>query len=237
MSATEQRPHPPAQQDLEQQLAEQRLLTKLAVSDLRHRWSKQPPRSTLLFGSGQPEEQRIEGNPQDAFHGVCVLNRTGKTVSLGFEAKGAVGSALTIPPGSGLVWAAEFRDLSLSALAEGPEESVVVLRLFYPPVQPMLFPYAPAKASVIHSAPADSTIKEASVPLLAANPLRLGMEIVNNGAKAVRLALGEAATQKHGLWLVSSGGTWNGQLSGALWLGSVAAICDSGETTVAVLEA
>jgi hypothetical protein len=217
-------------------LLEQRTLTQLGLHDLRQRWAKQPPRSVHSFGEGEQEEQTIRGNPTDAFHGVVILNPTGKTISVGFQAGGALGSPLIVPPGSALVWAAEFQNVSLAAKASGPVESVVVLRLFYPPAQPMVLNYAAAKASVTHSQVEDVAVKEASVTVLAANTARLGMEIVNRGAKAVRLALGVEAEKKHGLWIAKEGGSWNGMLSAALWLGSVNAICDEGETTLAVVE-
>jgi hypothetical protein len=237
VNANGQQQAPAPQVDTAKLLGEQTLLTRLGLHDLRQRWAKQTPRSIATFGEGEPAERTIHGNPQDAFHGLVVLNRTGKTVSVGFAPGQGLGSPLTVPPGSALVWAAEFANVSLAAPATGPVEEVVVLRLYYPPAQPMVFPFIATKASSTHEAPEDITVKEASVQLLPANPARLGMEIIDRGEKAVRLALGEAAKQKHGLWLAATGGSWNGQLSGALWLGSVAAICDAGETAVAVVEA
>jgi hypothetical protein len=232
-----QPPAPSAQHDLAAMLAEQRRLTQLGVRDLSQRWEMQPDAQTLLFGSGEPEEQSIRGFPEDAFHGVAVYNPTGRTILVGFNVKAAIGSSLRVPPRTLLVWAAEYTNLSLLADASGPVDAVTVLRLRYPPAQPSATPVTPGAAVVIDNQPEDIAVKLVSVEIAPANADRLGIEVINNGASAVRLALGEAATKKHGLWLAPNGGTWNGQLSAALWVGSIFAICDTGETTVAVVEA
>lgn len=84
--------------------------------------------------------------------------------------------------------------------------------------------------------PEQLTVKTASVELRGANPGRTGLEVVNTGAKAVRVMLGEAGKAKYGILLAANGGAWNGLLGGATWTGSVFAICDAEETTVAVTE-
>lgn len=218
-------------------LSDQRRLAELGLHDLYQRWEQQPDLQFVTVGEGAEQNTTIRGNPDSAFHGVVVYNRTGKNVVVGFNAGAAIGGQLIVPAGSILVWPAQYSNLSIGAETTGPAETVLVLRLRYPPTIASLTPIAAAKASSVTTQAADVTVKEASVQLLAANAGRRGLEVINNGAKAVRLSLGTAAVAKQGLWLAPGGGTWNGQLSGALWIGSVFAICDVGETTVALVEA
>jgi hypothetical protein len=125
-------------------LAEQRELTLLGLRDLGARWAHQPATSRIRVGGGEPGTQSLLGNPTERFHGVALLNPTAKTVFLGFGPSGSVGSALLCPPGTGLIWPAEYTDLSVTvspadaALAAG---EVLLLRLPYPPAAPELFPY------------------------------------------------------------------------------------------------
>jgi hypothetical protein len=226
--------------DVEDFLAVQRDVLELNGLDLRRRYIHQPDRDRLVFGAGEPAEQTLIGNEEHPFYGVTVLNPTAKTVFLGFQAGQAQGSPLFVPAGTGLTWPARYTQLSVAvspADAAAAQASVTVLRLQYPP-EPLVFSYSPAlAAAVVKSQPEDAVVTNAaSVTILAANQLRKGMEIVNAGLVAVRLALGQPATAKHGLLLSGGGGTWNGLLSNALWTGSVTAITEAGETTVAVVE-
>ena len=144
--------NPAVEQDLAEQLLEQRLLTKLGIRDLQRRWNLQPVRSVHEFGSGTQAEHTLAGNPgaEANFHGVAIFNPTEMTIHLGFGAGGSIGAALIVPPDSGLVWPAEFQEMSITVDAIDAErlpESVIVLRLPYPPAQPMAFPYG-AEASL-----------------------------------------------------------------------------------------
>jgi hypothetical protein len=218
---------------------EQRALSRLGLHDLQARWARQPPQDRITFGAGEQAEQTLPGNPSEGFHGLAIFNPTGKTIKVGFGPGNALGSALIVPPHSGVVWAAEFTNLSLAvsaAEAARLAETIVVLRLFYPPSQPQAFPYGVPAAAAVVQTPEDITVKGASIAVVAANPLRIGLEVVNRGANAVRLMPGSLAENKHGLWLAKEGGTWNGMISSAVWLGSVNAICEVGETTLGVVE-
>jgi hypothetical protein len=73
------------------------------------------------------------------------------------------------------------------------------------------------------------TIGVAPGPIVNANPKRTGLSVQNNGA-AGNLTLGLGTTQPQsgtGL-LLAPGASWDGRVSGALWLGSVSVV---GSTT------
>ncbi len=123
-------------------LLAQQHLSSLATLDLEARWKAQPTRDVLTFGSGNENPQLLYGNQQVQFRGVTILNPTDKQLQVGFESGG--GGPLLVPPGQGVTWPAVFTNLSIAvsgADAEGPPQNVIVLRLFYPPAQPMVFPY------------------------------------------------------------------------------------------------
>lgn len=131
-------PQPQPHDALEQMLAEQRALTQLGLQDLVARWRQQPDRQFLSVGEGQPPEQTIKGFPEDNFRGVAVVNTTSHAIALGFEAGGGVGSPLVVPAHSFLVWPVVFTNLSIASDTTKPTETLVVLRLRYPPAQPAL---------------------------------------------------------------------------------------------------
>jgi hypothetical protein len=210
-------------------------LSRLGLADLRARWLQQPDLQVLEVGTGQPAEQSITGFPEDAFHGVAVYNPTGHNLRLGFNVKAAIGSVLLVPPGSLMIWPAQYANLSIESETAGPAERIAILRLRYPPAQPAL--HRVQLTSAIVNEPKDIGVGGASTLLLPANPLRRGLYVasINEPAANVRLGLGVAARIEHGIWIPQHG-VWTGQLSGALWLGEVTAISEGGEVKLAVLE-
>lgn len=120
-------------------LAVQDRLAELGLHDLQARWEMQPDRQILMVGEGQQAEQTIPGNPKSAFHGVAVYNNTGHTLTLGFNSSAAIGSPIIVPPHSLLVWPAEYTNLSIAGDVTRPAESVVALRLRYPPGAPAIY--------------------------------------------------------------------------------------------------
>lgn len=214
-------------------------LESLSTADLRARWQQQPARHVLQFGEGMPNQQTVRGNPEDAYHGVIVYNPTGKALTVGFNASAAVGGPFTVPPASVTTWPAQFANLSLAVNetdGNGPVEQLFVVLLRYPPDLAIVETLPVVAASATRTQPEDITVKLVSVPVIGANPARKGLEIVNTGAEIVRLALGQAAKANAGLYLVKQGGSWNGELSAALWRGTVNAICPASETTLGVIE-
>lgn len=76
-----------------------------------------------------------------------------------------------------------------------------------------------------------------SVTVIGPNPFRRGLSIVNLGPAIVFLTLGDqAAVVNTALALSASLGSWDGRLSGCLWMGSVQAISSAGGNTIGVVE-
>lgn len=220
---------------LEESLLDQRRLTELGLVDLTQRWIQQPDRHPLRFGEGLPLEQSIKGFPEDAFHGVVVINPTGRTLQLGLNVGAAIGSGLFIPAGFMLVWPGQYANLSILAdQAIGPAETVTVLRLRYPPSEAQLFAIGPQATQIVApTSPRSVNVAGASVQVLAANPNRKGLSIVA-GAAAVSLGLGAVAIVGDDITLAANG-SWDGMIGPVLWRGEVTAI--AGEATkIAVVE-
>lgn len=217
----------------------QHALAELGLHDLQRRWLQQPDRHYVPMGGGNPAEVSFRGNPEDAFHGIVVYNPTGRDVFIGFNVKASIGAQMYVPAEHMLVLPTQFSNFSISVsagdAAGGEAENVTILKLRYPP-EPFLADLGAHAASTIVSQ-TDVTVKGASVKVVPANPFRRGLEIENRGEKAVRLVLGEEAAANKGLYLAAATGTWNGIISQSLWLGSVFAICEAGETNLAVVEA
>lgn len=214
----------------------------LGREELDRRWVFAPDRTTLSFGAGQQPEQTILGNQQHPFYGVCVLNRTAKSVFVGFEAGQGIGSPLICPPFSVLVWPARYVQLSLAVGVEdalGPVAEISVLRLQVPPTAPAIFSYGTASStsSAAHSQASDIALTNAgSSVVVTANAERRGLEVVVTGEQPARLGLGQAAAVGDGIYLAGGGGSWDGLLSRSLWLGSVNAIAQGAATTIAAVE-
>ena len=87
-------------------------------------------------------------------------------------------------------------------------------------------------SSSTSSVPIQKTVGLTSVPVLAANPSRMGCGIQNTGSRTIYLGLGQTPTNTvYHIALASSGasddgygGKWDGTISGVLWLGAVNAI-------------
>jgi hypothetical protein len=128
-----------------QLLADQQRLTELQAFDLQQRYFAQPVLDRLTFGTGNPADQTLRGDQRDRFKGVTILNPSAKVIFIGFGAGSAAGSPLHCPANSGIVWPAVFSELSLSvsnADSQAAASDVAVLRLWVPPQQPSVFPYA-----------------------------------------------------------------------------------------------
>lgn len=81
------------------------------------------------------------------------------------------------------------------------------------------------------------SVDAASELLVAANPARLGLEVVNTHATNwVYLGLGETAVASSGIALAPNGGSWDGTVSGVLWRGLVNAIAGGAATPVGYVE-
>jgi hypothetical protein len=126
-------------------LAEREEIFDLSLLDLRRRYIDQPVSSLIPFGEGVAQDT-LRGNQEHPFYGVAILNPSPKTVYIGFAAGAAQGSPLFCPPGSALVWPGKYTELSLAvnaADANGPQATITVLRLQYPP-EAGVFPYGAA---------------------------------------------------------------------------------------------
>lgn len=76
--------------------------------------------------------------------------------------------------------------------------------------------------------------KTESQTLVAANPNRVAVYIVNEGAKAVNIALGPTATKAKGPWLGAEGGSF--VVDGATYSGVVSVVTAEGESNVVFAE-
>lgn len=79
------------------------------------------------------------------------------------------------------------------------------------------------------------SITSTSSIILPSNSRRLGLSIVNSGAAAVYLGLGNVAISGQGIYLAANGGSWDGRISDLVWMGNVSAICAT-TSTLTVLE-
>jgi hypothetical protein len=99
------------------------------------------------------------------------------------------------------------------------------------------FPYEGATRAIIGRTPqAGNGINGAASGLLFDyEPNRLGGIIVNkSAANGVTLVLSGSQNSAAGqVWLAPNGGTWNFLLSGIVWCGSVFAVADSGNLSLA----
>jgi hypothetical protein len=80
-------------------------------------------------------------------------------------------------------------------------------------------------------------VKTTTVPLLPANPQRLGLNIVNAGpTNVLYLGLGVPAVLKEGNGPLIVNGSWDGRLGNELWKGAVNGIAETAEVTASVTE-
>lgn len=74
-----------------------------------------------------------------------------------------------------------------------------------------------------------------STLIIAANAARTGLEVINDGPSDVYLGRDGVADIGEGLML-TPGGSWDGKVSGTVWIGAVHAICETGDGHVTVSE-
>jgi hypothetical protein len=134
--------------DRDQVLLEHARWLGLSERELRRRWERQPITSRVTFGAGLPEQTTLHGDERALYFGVCILNPTAKTIMFGLGQGNAQGTGLQVGPFSGIVWPGQFSSLSLavsSTDAAGPDEEIVVQRLWVPPDRPQAFPYGASR--------------------------------------------------------------------------------------------
>lgn len=106
-----------------------------------------PATIVARFGGGaqnQPQ-QTFDGDGQDPYSGIAVLNPTAVPVALGFEAGAAALSAYVVPAFSYLVLPQRFVNCSLGIVnatdAAGPAVAMTIARLRVPPLGVLSGPY------------------------------------------------------------------------------------------------
>ena len=96
------------------------------------------PRLTpLQVGSGQPNEQTIQGNQQDPFNGLVVLNPTPVTLSLGFQSGMGVAAQAIVPPWTWVALPERHVNLSVATINQDQNaiapNRVTILQTLVPP--------------------------------------------------------------------------------------------------------
>ncbi len=86
------------------------------------------------------------------------------------------------------------------------------------------------------TSPKKVKVKTTNTEVLPQNLQRNGAQFVNEGSNSIWLECGTTALENNGMFLVASGGSWNGMIGPMVWTGPVFGIAPGGETPLAVLE-
>lgn len=78
-------------------------------------------------------------------------------------------------------------------------------------------------------------VETTTTVVLPANPARKGLSIVNDSSASIYVSLGNAAVLHRDIYLAPAG-SWDGRISGRVWLGSVNAIAAVAKSNLCVVE-
>jgi len=84
--------------------------------------------------------------------------------------------------------------------------------------------------AVTSSSPRTFTVTSSSQLVLAANPARAGLSVINDSGVEIYLGLAQAAAVGSDISLYPGGGSWDGRVSQLVWTGAVYAIAASGSS-------